>query len=275
VHSVRCRRPSTTPTPATPALANTALANTALANTALAAAAVVVGLVAGAALLPAVPATAAPKATTLVVSLAVQPRPPLPGKSVSYTVNVHNAGPVSAAGVQLELSTSLGLNNVGYQVSSGKCYRSATKTVCRLGTVAANADASAKISGTLPASAPLYATVDVHATVTSSTPLTAEASSDLVYPLGGQSPVPTPSLPATVAPVVAATAPQTGTVSWLEPSAKTRTLSISFAVLVLALIFAGRWWERRRTHRRSPAATVTVPGPANDPDPARNDRIGV
>jgi uncharacterized repeat protein (TIGR01451 family) len=229
----------------------------------------VVGLAAGTALLPAGAAFAAPTPTTLIVTLGAQPRPPMPGKSVTYTATIRNSGTVAARGVQLELSTSLGLADVKYHVSSGRCYRSATKTVCLIGVVTAGSSANAQVTGVLPKGAPLYSTVDVHATVTSSTPLTTPAASDLLYPLGGQSPVPlTSSLPA-----VTVAAPGSEPVSWLESTPRTRTLAIGFAVLVVALIVAARWWERRRSPR--PAGTPpTVPGPAGESDPA-DERIGV
>ena len=199
-------------------------------------------------LLPAAPAFAAAKAT-LVVSVASSATPQ-PGKAVTYTITVRNTGTVGAGAVQLDMTTDTPITGISAKASSGRCYRSSLETACIFGTVKAGATATATISGTLPRDARLYSNVAVTAKVTSSTALTAPATSMLVYPIGGESP--RPVRPSPSAPVASAAQPVTaqqdseGAAQWLQPTGFTRALAIGFAVLVIGLIVAGRLWERRR-----------------------------
>jgi uncharacterized repeat protein (TIGR01451 family) len=198
--------------------------------------------------LSAAPAFAAAKAT-LVVAVASSATPQ-PGKTVTYTISVHNTGTVGAGAVQLEMTTDTPITGISAKVTSGRCYRSSLETACIFGTVKAGATATATISGTLPKNAPLYSDVTVTTKVTSSTALTAPAWSMLVYPIGGPSPQPVrPSPPppaASAAEPVAAHQDAEGAAQWLQPTGLTRALAIGFALFVIGLIVAGRLWERRR-----------------------------
>ncbi len=218
---------------------------------------------------PGTPAWAATK-TTLVVSVAAAPQPPLPGKAVTYTVAVHNSGQVKAAGVQLELTTNAAMSDITAKVGGGRCYRSALETVCNVGTVNPGATATATVTGALPKDAALHSTTWVTAVVTSTTPLTAPGRDMLVYPLGGPPPQPTPPASAAAAPApstaVAAGSPHHSAVSLLQPTALTRSAAIVFAVLVVALIVVGRRWERRTaTAVAGPATAPRHGAPAGEP----------
>jgi Domain of unknown function DUF11 len=216
-------------------------------------------------LLPAAPALAAEK-TTLVVTVAATGAPPLPGKTATYTISIHNTGPVSAASVQLEMTTDTPIDGVSARVSSGRCYRSSLETACIFGTVKAGATATATVSGTLPKDATLHSNVSVTASVTSPTQLTAPAWSMLVYKLGG--PVPQaarpspPPAPSATEPVVVQQDTE-GAAQWLQPTGFTRTLAIGFAVFVIGLVLAGRFWESRRRPALAASALPALVGAAD------------
>ncbi len=211
----------------------------------LLAGALLVGVLLGLTSTPAAAATPA----TLAATIAVLPQPPQPGKAVTYTVTIRNVGTVRAARVQLELTTDAALTGVSYRTSAGRCYRGDVETACLLGTLAPNASVTAKISGRLPAAAPLHQPVTVTATLASDTPLAGSPIVKLVYPLGG--PVTLPPRPSAQA-AAAAPAPAHGrsAVDLLQPTALTRGLAIGFAVLVVGTLLLAKRVQRRAGARQ-------------------------
>ncbi len=73
------------------------------------------------------------------------PDPVLAGQLLTYTLAVHNAGPSSAANVQLTDNLPAGVTFESVTATQGSCSESAGTVECALGTLAAEADATVTI----------------------------------------------------------------------------------------------------------------------------------
>ena len=105
-----------------------------------------------------------PKAD-LGVTLAAAPNPVTVGQTLTYTLNVSNAGPSVATGTVLSDSLPAGVSFVSVQPSQGSCSGTATLS-CSLGTLAVGGNASVVIQVIPNAAGSLTDTASVASNVT-------------------------------------------------------------------------------------------------------------
>jgi len=161
----------------------------------------------------------------LSLTLTAAPNPVEVGQTLTYTLNVSNAGPSDATGVVLSDGLPAGVSLVSAQPSQGSCTGTATVS-CSLGTVPIGGSASVVIQGIPNAAGSLTDTAGVAGSVPDPNPANNNASIT-VDAVAAPQPMADLSLSLTAAPdpvTVGQTLTYTLTVSNAGPSTATATL---------------------------------------------------
>lgn len=124
-------------------------------------------------------------AADLAVTLADGPDPVPTGEALVYTVTVFNAGPQDAVAARLEIALPADLAEVVATTDLGACTVAGAAVSCELGTVAAAAVATVRVSGRPQTPGLMQATATASSRATDPTPEDATATATTTVGEGG------------------------------------------------------------------------------------------